>query len=119
MCPVRVLALGRAWILLGSRKNLKPACPGGLGQGKLFAAGAARRRRRQSHTSDARIVGRRGLESDLANIKHKIKARPFYKLTRRLFFINLRSLSDISQDRFRFYLPIMRYAAIDTHESNK
>ena len=33
-----VLALGWALILFGSRKNSKPACPGGLGRGKMLAA---------------------------------------------------------------------------------
>ena len=34
-------------------------------------------------------------------------------------FIYLRSLSDIAQDRIRGYFPIMKYVAIDAHESNK
>src|SRR5689334_18360041 len=45
----------------------------------------------------------------------------FFLLIRNPCFasIYLWSLSDISQDRIRCYLPILSYLAIDTHESNK
>ena len=49
---LRAVALGRAWTLFGSRKNSKPACPGGLSRENCL--GCAQNPQRPVHALLAR-----------------------------------------------------------------
>ena len=58
--------------MLGSSINSKPACPGGLGQGKMLENGD------ESHLSSARFVRFRYLQENITYLGFIFKVLPSY-----------------------------------------